>query len=83
MKSVTTSHAILQLRKKEYLWRQFLVETRDRGILTEAVDYLRGGHGHIQMTKNLTAFDIADPEARAWCAYFRQIGAMEPLNYGN
>lgn len=73
-KLVTTSHAILQLRKVPYLWRQFLAETRDRGYLTEAVDLLRGGRGHVMITPNLSAFDIADAEARAWIGYFRSIG---------
>jgi hypothetical protein len=73
-KIVTTPHAILQLKKVNYLWRQFIAETRDRGYLTEAVDLLRGGRGHEMITPNLSAFDIADAEARAWCAYFRSIG---------
>lgn len=79
-KIVTTSHAILQLKKVPYLWRQFLAETRDRGYLTEAVDLLRAGKGHTMITPNLSAFDIGDAEARAWCAYFRGIGAMGKEN---
>jgi hypothetical protein len=73
-KIVTTSHAILQLKKTGYLWRQFIAETRDRGYLTEAVDLLRGGRGHEMITPNLSAFDIGDAEARAWVSYFRGIG---------
>lgn len=77
MKTVTTSHAVLQLRKTPYLWRQFIAETRDRGYVTEAVDLLRSGNGHVQITETLTAFDIGDAEARAWCAYFRYLGEMK------
>jgi len=72
-KIVTTSHAILQLKKVPYLWRQFLAETRDRGCVTYAVDMLRSGKGHVLITPNLTAFDIGDAEARAWVSYFRGI----------
>jgi hypothetical protein len=71
---VKTSNAILQLRKVPYLWRQFLTETRDRGVVTDAVDLLRSGKGDTLITPNLTAFDIGDAEARAWVAYFRGIG---------
>ena len=73
-KIVTTSHAILQLKKVSYLWNQFLAETRDRGCVTQAVDLLRSGKGHTMITPNLSAFDIGDAEARAWVAYFRGIG---------
>ena len=76
MKLVKTSDTILQLRKKYYLWKQFIAETRDRGIITAAVDCLISGKGDKLMTYTLTAFDIAEPEAQAWLSYFRQIGAI-------
>lgn len=76
MKVRQRSEAIREIYKHWYCWRQFLVETRDRGYLTQAVDLTIKGSGHKLMTPNLTAFDIADAEARAWLGYFRGIGAI-------
>lgn len=76
MKLVKASDSINQLRQKEYLWRQFLSETRDRGLLTRAVDLLRAGKGDRMVTAKFTAFDLAEPEAEAWVRYFRGIGAI-------
>lgn len=78
MNVVKTSPTILQLREKDYLWRQFLSETRDRGLITRAVDLLRAGKGDRLVTENLTAYQLAEPEAQAWLSYFRGIGAIAP-----
>jgi len=76
MKLVKTSDSILQLKKNYFCWWRFWSETRDRGIITEAVDYLCSGLGDKYLTPTLTAFDLAEPEAQAWLAYFRQTGSI-------
>lgn len=70
------SSAAKEIYKDFHCWRQFIAGTRNRGVVTEAVDLTIRGQGHKMITKNLTAFDIGDAEARAWLGYFRGIGAI-------
>lgn len=76
MKFVKSSPSIQLLRGHNHLWRQFLAEIRDRGLITRAVDLLRSGKGDRLVTDTLTAYQLAEPEAESWVRYFRGIGAI-------
>lgn len=76
MKFVKRSETIRMLYADFRCWQRFLAATRDRGLITRAVDLLAAGKGDRLVTDTMTAYQLAEPEAEAWLRYFRGIGAI-------
>jgi hypothetical protein len=76
MKGIPPSSALAQLHSDWRLWKRVEAEFQNRGFWTTAFMLATRGQPNEMVIGRFTAFELIEPEARAWLAYFRGIGAI-------
>lgn len=76
MISAQDTTAIGLLRRDYHCWRRFVAECRRGGVIEKALLLVLGDQPCQIVVGRLSAFEILEPEAQAWLAYFRGIGAI-------
>jgi hypothetical protein len=76
MKGIPESSAIAILQAEYHCWRRFTAECRRSGVIEKALLLCLGDQPRAIAAGRFTAFEILEPEAKAWLGYFRRIGAI-------
>lgn len=83
MKGIPETSAIAILKSDYHCWKRFIAECRRSGVIGKSLLLCITDQPMQIVEGRFTAYEILEPEARAWLNYFRQIGAIASAPDGN